>query len=83
MGTLSEISRARKNQLRSLLVASRRLDAAQEALEREAKRLSTRKRAIPELADAQRLLELVRAVNAALDNLIKLLESLARAWAST
>jgi len=83
MGTLAAVARERKGQLRSLLLASRKLDAAQEALERECKRLVNRKQSVPETADAQRLVSLAQNVNGALDNMVNLLGSLANSWAST
>jgi hypothetical protein len=56
MATLAEVSRQRKSQLRQLMVASRKLDSRQESLEREIKRLVNRKKSVPELADAERLI---------------------------
>jgi len=52
VATLASVASERKKQLRSLLIASRRLDAEQEKLEREIKRLVVRKKGVPELADA-------------------------------
>lgn len=82
MATLKEISRQRKGQLKNLLLSSRKLDAVQEAFEREVKRITVRKQAVPELADAQRLIVLLRAVSAALDALATILESLSVSWSS-
>lgn len=82
MATLAAVARERKGQLKSLILASRKLDAAQESLEREAKRLVARRQAVPEVADAARLISLAQATSGALDNMIALLESLARAWTS-
>lgn len=82
MASLAEVGRSRKRQLKQLLLASRRLDAAQEALEREAKRLTNRKVAVPEVADAQRLVGMTRAVYAALENLSGLLTQLAQSWSA-
>jgi len=80
MATLAEIARQRKGDLRSLMLASRKLDAAQELVEREAKRLLTRKRAVPEAEDAERLLRMLADVAKALANIIAILEALSRSW---
>jgi hypothetical protein len=82
MATLREISRQKKGQLKSLMLGSRKLDAAQESFEREVKRIVVRKQAVPEVADAQRLVVLLRAVSAALDALATILESLSVSWSS-
>ena len=79
---LAAIGRQRKKQLKQLMVASRRLDAKQEALEREVKRLTVRKVAVPEVADAQRLIGLARDIDLALNVLSNMLVELARSWAS-
>jgi len=78
--TIAAIARERKGQLRQLMVASRKLDAAQESLEREVKRLTTRKRAVPEIADAERLSGLAIQVSAALDNMAGVIRTMAQAW---
>jgi len=78
--TVAEIARSRKNELKSLLSASRRLDTVQEALEREVLRLKNRKKAVPELDDAERLIKMAQAISTTLANLVALLEALARAW---
>jgi hypothetical protein len=83
MATLAEIARQRKIQLKQLLLASRKLDAAQETLEREVKRLVTRKQSIPEVSDAQRLIQLSRAVEAALTNMVNVITTLSGSWAAT
>jgi len=82
MATLAQVARERKNQLRSLSQASLRLDAKQEILEREVKRLQTRKKGIPELADAERLTSMLLAVDSELGNLTQLLSSLASSWST-
>lgn len=82
MASIAEVARQRKGQLRSLMVASRKLDAAQEALEREVKRLINRKQSVPEVLDAQRLLSLARATDGALDGMISVLESVSASWGS-
>jgi len=46
------------------------LDARQEALEREVKRLVNRRRAVPEVVDLQRLIGLADASAAALDDMV-------------
>lgn len=78
--TVAEISRSRKNELKSLLQSSRRLDTVQEALEREVLRIKNRKKAVPELEDAERLIKMAQAIASALANIVALLEALARAW---
>lgn len=80
MATLAAVARDRKSQLRTLMVASRKLDAAQESLEREVKRLLTRKRAVPELADAERLVSMAQAVENALGNMSAVISSVAQSW---
>lgn len=80
MATLAAVARERKVQLRQLSVASRNLDAKQEALEREVKRLQTRKRSVPELADAERLVSMAQAVAGALDNMAATINAMAQSW---
>lgn len=80
MATLAAVTRDRKAQLRQLMLASRKLDAAQEVLEREVKRLLTRKRAVPELADAERLATQAQAVEAALGSMVSVIGSVAQSW---
>lgn len=80
MATLASVARDRKAQLRQLMVASRTLDAKQEALEREVKRLLTRKRSVPELADAERLATMAQAVEGALGNMASVISSVASSW---
>jgi hypothetical protein len=78
--TVAEIARSRKNELKSLLASSRRLDTVQEAMEREVLRIKNRKKAVPELEDAERLIKMAQAISQTLANLVALLEALARAW---
>lgn len=80
MATLAAVARDRKAQLRQLMVASRKLDATQEALEREVKRLLNRKKSVPELADAERLATMAQNVNGALQSMITVIESVAQSW---
>jgi len=82
MATLASIARERKAQLRQLMVASRKLDAQQERLEREVKRLLVRKRGVPELADADRLTSMVVNINSALDSVAQVISSVAITWGS-
>jgi len=82
MATLASVARDRKQQLRQLMVASRRLDAAQEKLEREIKRLVTRKKGVPELADAERLTNLAQGVSGGLDSIVGVIQSVANSWGS-
>jgi len=80
MATLAAVARDRKAQLRQLMLASRKLDASQEALEREVKRLLTRKRSVPELADAERLAALAQQVEGALGTMSSVIASVAQSW---
>jgi len=81
MATLAEVVRERRGQLKSLMLASRKLDAAQETLEREVKRLVTRKTSVPEVSDADRLISMAQAINSQLGNMVSLIGSLAKSWA--
>lgn len=83
MASLAAIGRERKKQLRDLMTASRRLDAAQETLEREIKRLVNRKKSVPEVADAQRLTQLATGVNNALGVMAKVISDVSRSWGTT
>jgi len=80
MATLAAVARERKAQLRQLMIQSRKLDAAQESLEREVKRLVTRKRAVPELADAERLGTMAQQVEGALGGMVQVIGSVAQSW---
>lgn len=80
MATLAAVARERKQQLRQLMVASRKLDAAQESLEREVKRLIVRKRSVPELQDAERLTMLAQGVNTGLQNMISVIDNVSQSW---
>jgi len=80
MATLASIAKQRKADLKTLLYVSRKLDAAQEKLERECKRLITRKRAIPEIQDAQRLVTLIAATNTTLNAMMEVVDRFERAW---
>ncbi len=82
MATLASVAKDRKKQLKLLLVSSRKLDAAQESLEREIKRLVTRKKSVPELADATRLTGMAQSVDAALQNMASVISSVAQSWGS-
>jgi 16S rRNA G1207 methylase RsmC len=62
------------------MVASRRLDAKQESLEREVKRLINRKKAVPELADAERLTGLALQVESELQNIAGVFSALGTSW---
>ena len=62
------------------MVASRKLDATQEALEREIKRLLVRKRAVPELADAERLGVMVQSVNSSLSGMVSVIDNVSQSW---
>jgi hypothetical protein len=80
MATLQSVARERKAQLRQLLIASRKLDAAQESLEREIKRIVARKRSVPELSDATRLGGMAQQVEGALGNMAAVISSVSQSW---
>lgn len=80
MATLQDVARQRKAQLKQLMLASRKLDAAQESLEREVKRLINRKGSVPEVADASRIVALAKGVESSLSNMVSLLASLSTSW---
>ena len=80
MATLASIAKQRKSDLRTLLYASKKFDAAQEKLEREIKRLINRKKAVPELADAQRLITLIAGVNTTLNAVMEVIDRFESAW---
>lgn len=62
------------------MVASRKLDAAQESLEREVRRLLARKKSVPELADAERLSSMAIQVDTALGNMAGVIQNVAKSW---
>lgn len=80
MATLAAIAKERKQDLKTLMYVSRKLDAAQEKLERECKRLLARKRSVPELADAERLIGLVNNTDSTLNAMMEVVDRLASAW---
>lgn len=82
MATVAQVSSERKRQLKLLMLASRRLDASQESLEREVKRLINRKAKVPEVKDAERLTQLAISVDKDLGNMTQVISSLASSWSS-
>lgn len=66
--------------MKQLLVASRRLDAQQERLEREVKRIVTRKRGVPEIADAERLATMAQSVESALSTMASVIQAVSQSW---
>lgn len=82
MATVAELARSRKRELKQIQSASLQLDAKQEALEREVKRIMNRKRAVPELADLQRMLEKATEVDNALGVIVSLMESMSTSWST-
>lgn len=80
MATIASVARERKQQLRELMVASLKLDAAQEKLEREVKRIINRKRSVPEMADAERLTTLAQGVESALASMVSTISSVSGSW---
>jgi len=83
MATLQEIARARRADFRQLLKASRALDASQEKVEREIKRLVSRKQSVPEAADAERIIGLIGETANQLQSISTLMEKIASSWAMT
>lgn len=83
MASLAEIARARRADFRLLLKSSRNLDAEQEKLEREIKRLTTRKDKVPEAADAARIAGLIQGTQSALDAMSSLMANISTNWSST
>lgn len=79
---LTALGRRRKADLRELKVYSRRLDAAQEKLEREITRLINRKRSLPELADYQRLSQMAEQVDSAVASFASALYSMGITWST-
>jgi len=80
VGTIAEIARRRRQDFREILRLSRALDASQEKVEREIKRLISRKRAVPEVADAQRVLALISETNQALGGISDKFRKLVTSW---
>lgn len=82
MATVASVARDRKQQLRQLMIASRRLDAEQEKLEREIKRITNRKKGVPELADADRISVLAQSVESSLASIASIIEAVSQSWGS-
>lgn len=82
MASLASVARDRKNALKQIVLRSRKLDAKQEALEREVLRIVRRKKAIPEVADMQRILLLADASAIALNDLVSVITSVSDSFAS-
>lgn len=80
MATVAQVARDRKNVLKALLQKSKMLDARQEALEREVKRLVARKKAVPEVVDMERLIGLADASAAALDTMVQAIRAAVSAF---
>jgi hypothetical protein len=81
MATIAEVARGRRADLRALLKVSRTLDAEQEKVEREVKRLANRKKSVPEVADADRILGLLDNVATAVSNMAEVMQRIAKTWA--
>ncbi len=75
MATIASVARDRKSALKNVMTASLKLDARQEALEREIKRLRARKRSVPETADMVRLIGLADSTAQALDALVGVIKA--------
>lgn len=79
--TVTQVGRKRRADLRQILSASKKLDAAQETLEREIRRMISRKRMLPELSDYQRLYTMLQATDDALGSMVSVVASLGATWA--
>ncbi len=82
MATLAQVARQRRTDLRALMREARKVDAVQEKLEREVKRLTVRKTAVPESADAERILGLTIDLDNQITAFSKALASLTASWKS-
>ena len=82
MASIAEVARLRRADLKLLLKASRKVDAVQEILEREVKRLVNRKNAVPEQADAIRVLEMARSIDDELGNFVSTATAMGQKWRS-
>ena len=82
MASIAEVARLRRADLKLLLKASRKVDAVQEILEREVKRLVNRKNAVPEQADAIRGLEMARSIDDELGNFVSTATAMGQKWRS-
>lgn len=80
MATLSEIARQRKSDLKAITKWSLDLNAAQEAFHREVLRIKNRKKAVPELKDAERLGQLLQKVFEELDVLADTMIDITDDW---
>ena len=80
MATLAEVARNRKEGLKRLQKSSLTLDAQQERVEREVKRLITRKRSVPEAGDMVRVLTLISSVAQSLDNMTAVANDLLQSY---
>lgn len=58
------------------------MDAVQEVLEREVKRLVNRKNAVPEQQDAIRVIEQAKAIDDELANFVNVVTSMSGKWRS-
>ncbi len=77
---ISALARKRKSDLRQLKSYSRKVDAAQEKMEREISRLINRKRMMPELSDYQRLSQMAGVVDQALSAFANAIYSMGVTW---
>lgn len=82
LSTVAGIAKTRRQDLGRLNLASRKLDATQEALEREVNRLRNRKNAVPEARDALRLIELAQATETAMQDMLRVCNDLSTSWAT-
>lgn len=77
MGTLREEVRERKSGIRDVKKGLRSLDTIVEKTERYLNQILSRKRGAPEMSDLEKIIGLIRGIEAAVEALIKLLEALA------
>lgn len=75
MASIASIARQRKDVLKQLNVLSQKVDARQEALEREILRQIRRKRSVPEAEDMTRVIVLCEQSAQALDTLVQAVQN--------
>ncbi len=80
MATLASIAKERVQDVRGLFKLSRKLDASQESLEREIRRILVRKKAYPELDDLARLATMSQDVDDREGDIARYLVQLAKVW---
>lgn len=80
MATLAQVIRERRKDLQGIRKLSRKVDAAQEAAEREIVRLQNRKRSVPEPDDLVQIINLMAAQDAAQQQLASTIQEVSTRW---